>query len=183
MTQNSIIFCAKNYLPLLALLILAMPVLGANNCQLSSSASGCPILVQATILKGCQISGSTPSHLGYLDFGTWPTLSDKTVTTSLTFNSSIKLDCTPNTTLTISVDQGKNNNSGYNMVNSQGNLLSYQLYSDNGLTKPFNAGQPISLLLSNTSNNVALPIYGLVKLTKNLPPGNYNDTLTINISW
>jgi len=183
MILRSITFPITNYFYLLALLILAMPVFGANNCQLSSSPSGCPILVQATILKGCQISGATSSHVGELNFGSAPSLSTKAVKTSLTFNSSIQLDCTPNTALTISIDQGKNNNGNYNMADSKKHLLSYQLYSDNALTKPINAGQPITLLLSNNSSNVALPIYGVVKLTKNLPPGNYNDTLTVNISW
>lgn len=182
MRKYGLTFYIKSHC-LLVLLILAVPAYCATNCQLSNSPAGCPILVQAAILPGCQIAGATTSKLGDINFGQVASLSSKTVIGALVLDSTISLNCTPNINLTISIDRGLYYDGSRNMSRSGGYQQPYQLYSDVALNNPIGIDQPITLITSSSGNNITLPVYAAVKLNNSQPPGNYTDTLTVVISW
>ena len=166
----------------LAACLLPLPALG--DCTLSSSPSGCPFQVQAIIQNGCLVSGSTGTPVfGTLNFGTQSTLSTQTVNASLVANASYQLNCTPNMSLTMSLDGGQNYSGGRRLARTGGGTLLYQLYSDAAYQNAIGLNQAVTIASVGTGNNITLPIYGRLTLPGNARPGTYTDTVVVTLSW
>lgn len=162
--------------------LLPLPALG--DCTLSSSPSGCPFQVTAVIQNGCLVSGNTGTPVfGTLNFGTQPTLSTQTISASLVSNPSYQLNCTPNMSLTMSLDGGQNYNGGRRLARTAGGTLLYQLYSDAAYQNAIQTNQAVTLSSVGTGTNITLPIYGRVTLPGNARPGTYTDTVVVTLSW
>ncbi|WP_392566076.1 spore coat U domain-containing protein [Utexia brackfieldae] len=156
----------------------------ATNSQTSLGAQNYSFLVQATIFNGCLItSQSSSSLLGTLAFGTYKALSDRTVSTSLSSNSQIVLNCTPNTTISMNINGGLQYDTNRNMIHSSGSKIVYTLYSDSAYSQPISVNQLVSLRFTQQSGAITLPIFAQARITKANPPGNYSDTLTVTLSW
>lgn len=159
-----------------------LPVLG--NCTLSASPSGCPFQVQAVIQNGCLVSGGTGTPVfGTLDFGTQPTLSTQTVNATLVSTSSWQLNCTPNMSLTMTLDGGQNYNGGRRLATTGGGTLLYQLYSDAAWQNVIQQDQAVVITNIGAGNNINLPVYGRISLPGNAAPGTYFDTVVVTLSW
>lgn len=161
-----------------------LPLSAWGDCTLSASPSGCPFQVQAIIQNGCLVSGSTGTTVfGTLNFGTQSTLSTQTISTALAANASWQLNCTPNMSLTMTLDGGQNYNGGRRLARTGGGTLLYQLYSDSTYTTPIQQNQAVAISSVGTGNNITLPVYGRVSLPGNAIPGTYNDTVVVTLSW
>ena len=161
-----------------------MPLPALGDCTLSSSPSGCPFQVQAVIQNGCLVSGSTGTPVfGTLNFGSQPSLSTQTVNASLVSNASYQLNCTPNMSLTMSLDGGQNYNGGRRLARTSGGTLLYQLYSDSTYQSAIQTNQAVTISSVGTGNNITLPIYGRMTLPGNAKPGTYTDTVVVTLSW
>ncbi|MFJ3486433.1 spore coat U domain-containing protein [Pseudomonas sp. NPDC090202] len=145
-----------------------------------TAATSTTFQVSASIVPGCLVVGGG-SNYGSLNYGTFSVLSTSTVSASLA--SGVQLQCTPGTTLTMSVDGGQNNNSGRFMkIGSGSAVVAYQLYRDAGLSQTLGVGQSVSVTYSD-ANNIRLPIYGRVVLPGNQPVGTYSDTVQVQLTW
>lgn len=87
------------------------------------------------------------------------------------------------------------------MVNSNGTLLPYALYSDSGLTQPISTSDRIMIsggtyvntrctlssgwtnVVFNSPGNQTVSLYGKVTVDKSSNAGNYTDTLTILLTF
>ncbi len=162
--------------------LLPLPVLG--DCTLSASPSGCPFQVQAVIQNGCLVSGGTGTPVfGTLDFGTQPSLSTQTVSASLVSSASWQLNCTPDMSLTMTLDGGQNYNGGRRLARTGGGTLLYQLYSDAAWQNAIQQNQAVTISSTGTGNNITLPVYGRMSLPGNAAPGTYADTVVVTLSW
>ncbi|WAW09005.1 spore coat U domain-containing protein [Oxalobacter vibrioformis] len=151
---------------------------------MSSSPSGCPFGVQATIQNGCLVSpsgGTVP--FGQIDFGSHPSLSSATYTTSLVSNTSYTLNCTPNMTISMSLDGGQHYGSGRRVQLSSGVTLPYSLYSDAAFQNPILVNQGMNFTITGTGNNITLPVYGRIVLPGNAPAGTYTDMVAVTLTW
>ena len=155
-----------------------------GDCTLSSSPSGCPFQVQAVIQNGCLVSGSTGTPVfGTLDFGTQSTLSTQTVSASLVANASYQFNCTPDMSLTMSLDGGQHYSGGRRLARTGGGTLLYQLYSDAAYQNAILLNQAVTIASVGTGNTITLPIYGRMTLPGNAAPGTYTDTVVVTLSW
>lgn len=162
----------------------SLPLPAWGDCTLSASPSGCPFQVQAIIQNGCLVSGGTGTAIfGSLNFGTQPALSTQTISTALASNASWQLNCTPNMSLTMSLDGGQNYNAGRQLAKTGGGTLQYQLYSDAGYTIPIQLNQAVTISNVGTGNNITLPVYGRLTLPGYAPVGTYTDTVVVTLSW
>ena len=87
------------------------------------------------------------------------------------------------------------------MVNSNGTLLPYTLYSDSGLTQPISTSDRIMIsggtyvntrctlssgwtnVVFNSPEDQTVSLYGKVTVDKSSNAGNYTDTLTISLTF
>lgn len=148
------------------------------------SAFYCAFDVNATIEPGCFLSGTVNGGLiGNLDFGSFSVFSTSVAQASLVKNTGVTLQCTPGTSVTMSIDGGQNFNSGRRLKRSSGTqMIPYALYFDAANQVPINVNTPIPLTVANDFN-VTIPIYARTQLTGSSLPGTYNDTLRITFSW
>ncbi|MBK0032452.1 spore coat protein U domain-containing protein [Erwinia sp. S43] len=142
--------------------------------------------VKASIVNGCVVSGTNPSAIGTLNFGTLPGINSAATTASAVFanNTTITLACTPGTTLTMSIDGGVNYaNSSRNMkIANNTNLVSYALYTNAAHTTAIPLNTALNVTYSS-ANNIVLPIYGLAQIPRVNRAGTYTDTLTVTLNW
>ena len=170
---------------LLGLLFISETAWSAADCQTSASPGGCPFLVQATVQNGCLVTGGTStSELGALSFGTYPAISKERATASLVANTQFKLNCTPNMSLTMSIDAGLHYGTARNVQQSNGNRLAYQLFSNASFTNAIGINQAVTISNVGTGSNITLPVYATLQLPgSGVRPGTYQDTLTVTLTW
>lgn len=141
--------------------------------------------VTATIVSGCAITTGTSGALGVLNFGTRTGVATGQVSTQLVPNASFTLACTPNAALSMKINGGNNYSSVRNLLRSGGTqVLPYRLYSSSSLAANSEIGlnQSVSIAYTN-SNNITLPLYGVVQLSGFSPAGSYTDQLTVTLTW
>lgn len=142
--------------------------------------------VKASIVNGCVVSGTNPSAIGTLNFGTLPGINSTATTASAVFanNTTIILACTPGTTLTMSINGGLNyaNGSRNMKIANNTNVVPYALYTNAAHTTaiPLNTALTVTY---NNANNITLPIYGLAQIPRVNRAGTYTDTLTVTLNW
>ncbi|PRD15785.1 Csu type fimbrial protein [Pantoea coffeiphila] len=142
--------------------------------------------VKASVVNGCVVSGTNPSAIGTLNFGTLPGINSAATTASAVFanNTTITLACTPGTTLTMSINGGANYaNSSRNMkIANNTDLVAYALYTNAAHTTAIPLNTALNVTYSN-ANNIVLPIYGLAQIPRVNRAGTYTDTLTVTLNW
>jgi len=138
-------------------------------------------LVNATIQAGCLVVGGV-SNYGNLDFGSFSALSTSAASTQLS-GTTVTLQCTPGTTLTMAVGGGQNNNGSRNLKRTTGsNLLVYQLFRDAAFSQALGINQSVAVSYSDPTA-IQLPIYARTQLTGALPAGSYTDVLQVTLTW
>lgn len=166
--------------------VIPVHALAAGTCSGGNSVlpSGCTIQVTATIQNGCLITGGSGASFGILNFGTQPTQPAKTVNTALTGNPANQINCTPNMTLTMSIDSGLYYSSGRHVKLTSGSAtMAYQIYADAAYQTPIGVNSPVTFSSGSSGLDIRLPIYGRLSIPGTTPPGIYNDTLTVTMSW
>lgn len=141
--------------------------------------------VSATIASGCAITTGTSGALGVLNFGTRSGVASGQVSTQLVPNASFTLACTPNAALSMRINGGGNATTVRNLQRSGGTQrLPYRLYSSSSLAASSEIGLNQSVSIAYTdSNNITLPLYGVVQLSGFSPAGSYTDQLTVTLTW
>lgn len=159
-----------------SLALLAVPAMaGTATSNLSVSAS---------IAANCTISTTAVS------FGTYDPVSAN-ASTSLTANGAVSTTCTKGASATITLGQGSNPSSGSTAAAPVRNmsdggttpsLMSYQLYSDSGLTTVFDGSTGVAV--TGTGSAVSTTVYGKVPSGQTtLPAGTYTDTVVATVSF
>lgn len=139
--------------------------------------------VSASIVAGCVISGTNTGVFGTLNFGSHSGVESGGASASFVQSTTLNLACTPGTTLSMSINGGSNYTTSRNLkLANFSNTVPYTLYTNASHTTAIPVNQPVALSYSN-SNNITLPIYGLLQLPGATRAGVYTDTLTVTLSW
>lgn len=145
--------------------------------------------VNATVVRGCVVSGNPTQAsavpFGAINFGTYPALSTETVTAMAgsSLGSQAKIQCTPGTSVQVSVDGGQNLLAGLRrMSNGAGKFIAYTLDLLQGSATALAPNVPVGIALNETP--VALPVRGTVALPgAGVAAGTYVDTVQVTVSW
>lgn len=139
--------------------------------------------VTASIVAGCVISGTNTGVFGSLNFGSHSGVESGSVSASYVQSTTLNLACTPGTTLSMSINGGSNYTSIRNLkLANASDVVPYTLYTNASHTTAIPINQAVALSYSD-SNNITLPIYGLLQLPGTTSAGVYSDTLTVTLSW
>lgn len=141
--------------------------------------------VSATVVNGCVVSGTNKGFLGTLNFGEYPSITVGNVFTDYVQSPTLKLACTPGTTLNININGGSHYSTIRNLkLVGRNNVIGYQIFtrSNHSAASEIEVNQKIALDYSR-ADNIILPLYGLLKLNGVSPAGKYVDMLTVTLSW
>jgi spore coat protein U-like protein len=143
--------------------------------------------VSAQIVAGCGVvdsSQSTGVVFGTMDFGNYPALATGKASASAQVGGSpVQIQCSPGTTLGVSIDGGLHASGAQRNLKRVGGtqLVAYQLYADAAHAQPIPVGQVVTHTVFGTFN---VPVYG--ELTLPGPgswPGTYDDTVKLILSY
>ncbi|MEZ5926575.1 MAG: spore coat U domain-containing protein [Hyphomicrobiaceae bacterium] len=146
----------------------------ASNAATAQTTTTDTFDVLITIDAFCAITNPTD-----LDFGT-NTLLNANIDQTSTF----EVQCTNTTPFDIGLDQGLNFSATRRMDDGGGNFVSYALYSDAGRTTDW--GNTIGTdTVADTGDGTVNPftVYGRVPTQTTPAPGNYADTVTIEVTY
>lgn len=160
------------------------------------------VLSTINLTSGCVVVGGTipagsPNvSMGTLNFGTKPATFTGQVTATLTGGSggsgATQVECSSDVlSLTITIDgglspgQGTAIGTGTRAMVHTANYVPYDVFQDSGNTIPYPIGTPVPYTVPTPGTAFSLPIYGLVNKTGAgaLPPGIYNDTLVVTLTF
>ncbi|OMG70840.1 Csu type fimbrial protein [Burkholderia ubonensis] len=143
-------------------------------------------MVSARIVAGCGVVGGGPGtglDFGSLDFGVHTAVAHGDVSAAAG-GSGLQIECTPGSTLKMTIDGGASPSAGNtqrNLKGAGGTLIPYRLYADAGHAQSIGVGQAISIPVSG---GIALPIYGALTLPGGTAPaGAYADTAQVTLSY
>jgi len=152
----------------LCLVCFAGPVLGQTS---TSTTFG----VSITIENSCTIVSASD-----MDFGPVGTL-----TSQVTSSSTIVLNCTTGAPYTITLDAGTGSGgttSTREMTNGS-ETVSYQLYSDNGLTQPWGLTASDDVSSTGTGLDQSFPVFGAVPIQPTPSANTYTDTIGVVVNF
>lgn len=143
--------------------------------------------VSAEITPGCRIrtEGEASSGLGVVDFGSHVVDEpSRMVTGSLLQSSSVRVQCTQGTAVSMSVNGGNYQADGVRHMRAGmiDGAIPYQVYRDAALSTEWQIDTPQALDYLDP-NNILIPLYIKAVLNRSLPGGTYGDVLTITFSW
>lgn len=151
-------------------LVATVPQLAAAATSTSS------FLVTITITAGCAINSTTT-----MDFGTQSALAAEVVS-----QSTITVQCTPLQSYNIGLDEGTAPGATVTtrrMINGS-DEVAYSLYLDP--TRLLNWGETVgtdTLPFIGTGLQIPHTVYGRVPAQTTPPPGTYNDTITVTLTF
>ncbi|MBF5014017.1 spore coat U domain-containing protein [Burkholderia pseudomultivorans] len=142
--------------------------------------------VSAQVVAGCGVAGGGAGsglNFGTLDFGAHPAIATGDLSAA-TSGSTLQIECSPGSTLKMSVDGGGQPSAGNTQRNLQGPggaRVAYRLYADAAHTRAIGIGQAVSIPVSGTTS---LPIYGALTLPGGaVPAGTYTDVAQVTLSY
>ena len=100
-------------------------------------------------------------------------------------NGTITIQCTKDTSATISLDEG-NAPAGRQMAGPGTDILNYELYSDNAGGTVWGSGSGGTTVAYNAANSspTVLTVYGRIPLGQtNAGVGAYSDTVTVTVTF
>lgn len=175
-----------------SLLSVTLAVLGVSiftNSTQAATVNG-TIGVSITLINSCLVNGGTPTGgmtFGTLGFGSQPTeFTSATASVQGTGSNPIQLQCSSSTTPTLTMVSGVNDThatgSYLHAMTTGGKYVSYNVYTDVGLTNVIQNGAVFFTSANNgTVENVN--IYGQAVGATGLTPGTYTDTLTVTLTF
>lgn len=140
----------------------------------SASAGSFPFTVNATVEQTCTVTASE------LNFGSTGLLSAAKEGTS-----NISVNCVSGTQYRIGLDNGQYAvGTVRNMQGPSGQRIGYALYRDSGRTLLWgNTPGTDTVALTGNGNNQNTTVYGRVPAQTTPSPGNYSDTVTVNVTY
>lgn len=160
------------------------------------------MLVSANVIPGCLISNATAVgsiettlenrsdiHWGSINFGALPAAGNTgQADAALTWDSTVRVACTPGITLSMKVDSGLNASSGTRQLkdSATSRTLQYYLYSsasrDAGSVIAIDQSIDLAPFALNYED-IRFPIYARVMLPAVAASGSYTDTVRITLEW
>lgn len=141
--------------------------------------------ISADITRGCIVAVNAAGQWGRIDFGTVSGVAQGTVDADLVSGavSGIQIDCTPNTTANVTVDNGDHAANGTRQLalGANGPAVPYQLFA-NGSNTPWTT-QPVALSFPVGTSRRILPVRGRATLTRPMTAGAYTDTVRVTLTW
>lgn len=152
-----------------------------------------PFAVTATLTNGCILgSGATDAAtFGTINFGNLSSLFSNVDVISTPNSGTIVLKCTPNTQVTVSLDNGLNSAGGvgagrYMKRVGGTETLKYQLYQNSGLSTIWGNGTNGGSFMTFTADGTVQQwtIYARLFSMVALPTaGQYSDTVTVSVIY
>ncbi|GAB6387812.1 Csu type fimbrial protein [Stutzerimonas marianensis] len=145
--------------------------------------------ISAQVEPGCVLgSGATDtSSFGTIDFGRHGQLASDVSVASSSGSGSVVLQCTPETPITIAIDDGLHGAAGVRYLAKGNETLRYQLYQDEGFSVVWgdNQGAGAAMSIAFAAAGVqTLPIYARLFRASTLPSaGVYTDVVTVTVTY
>lgn len=138
--------------------------------------------VSATVTANCTIDAS-----GGLAFGAYdPVVANASA--DLTGSGTVATTCTDGASVTVTLGQGSNADTGSTdaaplrrMLSGASDYLSYQLYTDSGHTSVWDNSAGASV--AGTGAAVSTTVYGVVSAAQNVKAGSYADTVVATVTF
>lgn len=130
--------------------------------------------VSATVLATCDVAAND------LDFGDY----DPIVAAHLDAATTLSVTCTNGTAFNIGLDLGAGATPSVRLMADGANTLSYTLYRDASRTQLW--GQTIGSNTrtgTGTGTAATIDLYGRVPMQQTAPSGDYEDTVTVRVTW
>lgn len=142
--------------------------------------------VSADIVRGCVVAVNGSGQWGRIDFGTVSGVAQGTVDADLVGGAAvggIQIDCTPNTTAYVAIDNGDHPANGLRQMALDGSAarIPYQLFADGGST-PWGS-QSVTISFPPGTSRRLLPLRGQAMLTRPMKAGAYVDTVRVTLTW
>lgn len=141
--------------------------------------------VSADIVKGCIVAVNAAGQWGKIDFGSVSGVASGTVDADLLSGAigGIQIDCTPDTTAYVTVDNGDHAANGTRQMSLGATAFAvpYQLFADGGST-PWTT-QSIAVSFPAGTSRKLLPVRGRATLTRPMAAGAYTDTVRVTLTW
>lgn len=132
------------------------------------------MVLNATVVRSCNLA-ALPMMFGTISI----LLPDATVQTP------IFVDCTPNTTYTVAIDNGQNFNGQRRMIRTGagwGTYLNYEIYSNAARTQRWGT-TPAQVVTRVAPANGKTTLYAYGRTTGFIAAGPFEDTVTITIAF
>lgn len=162
---------------------------GSSGVVPASIPTTATVLVSASVVRGCVVSGAPQQTAGVsfggVDFGTHPAVGAATSTAiaggGMTLQA--RIECTPGTTAHVSTNAGLHAQGAQRrMSNNAGGYVPYSLALVSAATVPLAPNAVVDLPLGATAT--ALPIIGTANLPgTGLTAGIYTDTVQVTLTW
>ncbi len=132
--------------------------------------------VRASVAPSCEVLTAND-----LQFGS----NAGAISATLDNASSIALTCRRGTAWTLSLDDGQNFSGGTRRMRlgTSANYVAYQLYRDSGRTTPWGATGAGVATGTGTGSAASQAVYGRVPAPQNVPAGQYQDVITVTITY
>jgi spore coat protein U-like protein len=140
--------------------------------------------VSMNIIAACTVGASTT--VAFAD-----TVGASLATTAVTANGAISVNCTNLAPYAIGLDTGANSTGAQRrMLNGSTNYISYNLYTNSGLTTPWALATGPSTCATSTNcytgtgsgSAQSIPVYGQVPTVGSAPAlGSYSDTVNVTV--
>lgn len=103
---------------------------------------------------------------------------------SATAQTNLGVRCSANQPYAISFDYGQHAEGDQRRMSDGSNGVAYQLYADASYRKPVGPqGSAGEMRGMGNGNEQIVPVYGKLELTGDTPPGVYNDTVRMTVTW
>jgi spore coat protein U-like protein len=137
--------------------------------------------VSADVTNNCTIAAAPT-----LTVGNYNVLS----ATALTPTATLAVSCTTGAVATIALDPGSNGGHAAGgltraMTDGSSDYLSYELYSDSGLTTVWGNTSGTDVVENATTSTAAVDytVYASVPANQNVPAGTYTDSVLVTVSF
>ncbi len=161
----------------------ALIVLGTGNIAGSATSTG-TLTVQATFTAGCSVGATT------LDFGT--NNGNTLPLSAILASATLAVTCTLGSPYSIGLDYGSNASGTQRRLQSGGNYINYNLFTDAAGLLPWLSGSTSTTCVSalacvlgtGTGLVQSIVVYGRIPVSSSSPtPGVYSDTVTITVTY
>jgi len=160
--------CARSAL---AVATVAAPLASA---PLSAGTAGGTMTVSATVEESCHLD-ARPMVFGEI----------ANERGSVEAHSSVVLSCTPATSYSVTIDDGRNGANGVRrMADASGmNFLAYELYSDPTRSRRWGTSEASAVsAVAPVSGHVELPVYARLEVGRSAA-GRYDDVVTVTVTF
>jgi len=103
---------------------------------------------------------------------------------SATAQTNLGVRCSARQPYAISFDYGQHAEGDQRRMSNGSDGVAYQLYADAGYRKPLGPqGSPGEVHGMGDGNEQVVPVYGKLDVADSTPPGVYNDTVRMTVTW